>query len=144
MFFLPVHCVKLWRHILDTAVHDHESFLSYFVGPMSWVHRQMVTGVDPRVVLQRLVPDCSSIPDSIDDISLWKLVLQIISEPPRRKKLKDVNSLSDVVHLIQTCKKIMVLTGAGVSTSFVLFIRRMFILTAFALSSSGVCFMRYP
>lgn len=41
----------------------------------------------------------------------------MLSEPPRRKKLPNVNTLEDVVNLIRTCKNIVVLTGAGVSVS---------------------------
>ncbi|XP_041512438.1 NAD-dependent protein deacetylase sirtuin-1 isoform X2 [Microtus oregoni] len=38
-------------------------------------------------------------------------------EPPKRKKRKDVNTIEDAVKLLQECKKIIVLTGAGVSVS---------------------------
>ncbi|ELU15226.1 hypothetical protein CAPTEDRAFT_93016 [Capitella teleta] len=86
-------------------------------GPMRWVHQHMLQGTEPRILLQRLVPDCSDIPESFSNMALWKIILQIISEPPRRKKLPDVNSVTDVVELIKKSKKIMVLTGAGVSVS---------------------------
>lgn len=43
--------------------------------------------------------------------------MNLISEPPKRKKLPHVNNLEDVVSLVQRSKKIVVLTGAGVSTS---------------------------
>jgi len=39
------------------------------------------------------------------------------SDPPRRQKLKHVNTLSDVVRLIRNSTNIIVLTGAGVSVS---------------------------
>ena len=41
----------------------------------------------------------------------------MVAEPPRRKKLPDINTLSDVVELIRKSQKIIVLTGAGVSVS---------------------------
>lgn len=41
----------------------------------------------------------------------------MMSEPPRRQKLRHINTLSDVVRLIRNSKKIIVLTGAGVSVS---------------------------
>lgn len=41
----------------------------------------------------------------------------MMSEPPRRQKLRHINTLSDVVRLLCTSKKIIVLTGAGVSVS---------------------------
>lgn len=40
-----------------------------------------------------------------------------MSEPPRRQKLRHINTLSDVVRLIRNSKRIIVLTGAGVSVS---------------------------
>ena len=50
-------------------------------------------------------------------MTLWKIVLNMVAEPPRRKKLPNVNTLEDVVRLIWTSKRIIVLTGAGVSVS---------------------------
>ena len=41
----------------------------------------------------------------------------MVSEPPRRKKLPEVNTLADVVELIRKSQKIIILTGAGVSVS---------------------------
>ena len=50
-------------------------------------------------------------------LTLWKIILNMVCEPPRRKKLPDVNTLDQVVDLIRNSKKIIVLTGAGVSVS---------------------------
>ncbi|XP_044011128.1 NAD-dependent histone deacetylase sirtuin-1 isoform X2 [Aphidius gifuensis] len=83
----------------------------------SWVQKQMLTGADPRELLQHLLMDPTQIPDRVDDLTLWKLVLNIMSDPPRRQKLNHINTLTDVVRLIQNSKKIIVLTGAGVSVS---------------------------
>ncbi|XP_043272644.1 NAD-dependent protein deacetylase sirtuin-1 isoform X3 [Venturia canescens] len=77
----------------------------------------MLTGTNPRDLLQHLLMDPSQIPDQVDDISLWQLVHNIMSEPPRRQKLRHINTLTDVVRLIKSSKKIIVLTGAGVSVS---------------------------
>lgn len=41
----------------------------------------------------------------------------MMSEPPRRQKLKHINTLTDVVRLIRNSNRIIVLTGAGVSVS---------------------------
>ena len=57
-------------------------------------------------------------PSHIDDITLWKGVWELITEPKARKKLDSVNTLEDVVNLIQNSRKIIVLTGAGVSCIF--------------------------
>ena len=75
----------------------------------------MMSGVDPRTVLEHLIPGPVTIPDNIDEMSLWKAVIELLTEPPRREKLPDVNLLEDVINLILKCKNIIVLTGAGVN-----------------------------
>merc|ERR1711988_1063527 len=87
-------------------------------GPFSWVQRQMMSGTDPRELLKEILGDVDAvIPDHLDQITLWKIILNMVSEPPRRKKLANVNTLQDVVELIRNSKKIIILTGAGVSVS---------------------------
>lgn len=51
---------------------------------------------------------------------MWKFIFDLITDPQPREKLPDINTLSQVVDLLKTCKNILVLTGAGVS--FFLFI----------------------
>ena len=75
----------------------------------------MARGINPRVVLRDMVLDETEIPDDFDDATLWKIIASIVSEPPRRKRLENVSSFDDVVRLIKDSKKIIVLTGAGVS-----------------------------
>lgn len=41
----------------------------------------------------------------------------MLSEPPRRKRLPNINTIEHVVNLIKASKNIIVLTGAGVSVS---------------------------
>lgn len=84
---------------------------------MSWIQRQMLCGSDPHTLLMELVPSGTVIPDQLDKISLWRIIFNMLSEPPCREKLVNVNTLSDVVGLLQTCQNIIVLTGAGVSVS---------------------------
>ena len=86
-------------------------------GPFAWVQNQMMRGTDPRDLLKDMISADSVIPDHLDQITLWKIVLNMVAEPPRRKKLPDVNTLEDVARLIKSSKKIIVLTGAGVSVS---------------------------
>ncbi|XP_071439884.1 NAD-dependent protein deacetylase sirtuin-1 [Hetaerina americana] len=86
-------------------------------GPMGWVQRQMVMGADPRELLSQLVVDGSEIPHQFDDVTLWKIIVNILSEPPRREKLRHINSLTDVVRLLRGARNVIVLTGAGVSVS---------------------------
>lgn len=102
---------------------------------MGWVHRQMSVGADPRALLERLLPDGAVIPASLDRLTLWKVLISMLSEeePPRRTKLAHVNTLDDVVHLLRTCKRVLVLTGAGVS-SFPFF------LPPTSRAPAGICF----
>lgn len=86
-------------------------------GPMGWVQRQMSLGADPRALLERLLPEGALVPPSLDRLTLWRILVSVLSEdePPRRAKLPHVNTLDDVVHLLRSCRRILVLTGAGVS-----------------------------
>ena len=86
-------------------------------GPYSWVQRQMMSGADPREILKEMLSCDTEIPDHLDPLTLWKIILNMVSEPPRRKKLPEINTLTDVVELIRKSQKIVVLTGAGVSVS---------------------------
>lgn len=73
---------------------------------------------DPRTILSDLLPE-TAIPPDLDDMTLWQIVINI-SEPPKRKKRKDINTIDDVIRLLNDCKKILVLTGAGVCLQLVL------------------------
>lgn len=51
----------------------------------------------------------------MEELSLWRLAIEILSEPVPRQRLSEINTLDHVKHLLNTCKNIVVLTGAGVS-----------------------------
>ncbi|KAJ7419153.1 NAD-dependent protein deacetylase sirtuin-1 [Pitangus sulphuratus] len=82
------------------------------IGPYTFVQQHLMLGTDPRTILQDLLPETIP-PPELDDMTLWQIVINILSEPPKRKKRKDINTIDDAVKLLQECKKIMVLTGAG-------------------------------
>ncbi|XP_044276361.1 NAD-dependent protein deacetylase sirtuin-1 [Varanus komodoensis] len=86
------------------------------IGPYTFVQQHLMIGTDPRAILKDLLPETIP-PPELDDMTLWQIVINILSEPPKRKKRKDINSMEDAVKLLQECKKIIVLTGAGVSVS---------------------------
>ena len=88
------------------------------VGPMAWVHRHIEAGTDPRELLQKMVPSETVIPEDLDNMTLWRIILNLVAEPPRRKKLKHVNTMEDVISLLKSCSRVMVLTGAGVRLCF--------------------------
>ncbi|KAM6093376.1 NAD-dependent protein deacetylase sirtuin-1 isoform 2-T2 [Theristicus caerulescens] len=85
-------------------------------GPYTFVQQHLMLGTDPRTILKDLLPETIP-PPELDDMTLWQIVINILSEPPKRKKRKDINTIDDAVKLLQECKKVMVLTGAGVSVS---------------------------
>lgn len=80
----------------------------------------MSLGRDPRMLFKELISPDTLIPTDLDEMTLWGLLANFITEPPKRKKLNHINSIDDVVHLLKTSKKIMVLTGAGVRNIYFL------------------------
>uniref|UniRef100_A0A3P8WKX5 protein acetyllysine N-acetyltransferase n=1 Tax=Cynoglossus semilaevis TaxID=244447 RepID=A0A3P8WKX5_CYNSE len=84
------------------------------IGSYSFI-QQHIRETDPRTILRDLLPE-TVLPPDLDDMTLWQIIINI-SEPPKRKKRKDLNTLEDVVRLLQESKRILVLTGAGVSVS---------------------------
>lgn len=89
------------------------SLSSLNIGPYTFVQQHLMIGTDPRTILKDLLPETIP-PPELDDMTLWQIVINILSEPPKRKKRKDINTIEDAVKLLQECKKIIVLTGAGV------------------------------
>uniref|UniRef100_A0A8C1TXY8 protein acetyllysine N-acetyltransferase n=1 Tax=Cyprinus carpio TaxID=7962 RepID=A0A8C1TXY8_CYPCA len=85
------------------------------IGSYRFIQQHIMRGTDPRAILKDLLPE-TVLPADLDDMTLWQIIINI-SEPPKRKKRKDVNTLEDVVRLLKERKKILVLTGAGVSVS---------------------------
>ncbi|CAB1425078.1 unnamed protein product [Pleuronectes platessa] len=84
------------------------------IGSYSFI-QQHIRDTDPRTILKDLLPE-TVLPPDLDDMTLWQIIINI-SEPPKRKKRKDINTLEDVVRLLHESKRILVLTGAGVSVS---------------------------
>ncbi|KAF5900359.1 NAD-dependent protein deacetylase sirtuin-1, partial [Clarias magur] len=85
------------------------------IGSYHFIQQQIMRETDPRSILNELLPE-TTIPPDLDDMTLWQIVINI-SEPPKRKKRKEINTMDDVIRLLNDCKKILVLTGAGVSVS---------------------------
>lgn len=75
----------------------------------------MEEGISPRLLLSHLAPSFP-VPPGADDMMLWRLIVSMI-EPPKRKKLLQYNTIEDAIDLIKKSSKIMVLSGAGISTS---------------------------
>ncbi|XP_034040814.1 NAD-dependent protein deacetylase sirtuin-1 [Thalassophryne amazonica] len=84
------------------------------IGSYSFI-QQHIREADPRSILRDLLPE-TILPPDLDDMTMWQIIINI-SEPPKRRKRKDINTLEDVVRILHESKKILVLTGAGVSVS---------------------------
>lgn len=56
-------------------------------------------------------------PAGVSDRELWARISTLVTQPAARTRLPDINSIDHVIHLLSTCKNIIVLTGAGVSVS---------------------------
>ncbi|KAM9803912.1 LOW QUALITY PROTEIN: NAD-dependent protein deacetylase sirtuin-1 [Neosynchiropus ocellatus] len=106
------------EHINDDDRSSHASSSDWTpqpqIGSYSFI-QQHIRETDPRAILRELLPE-TVLPPDLDDMTLWQIIINI-SEPPKRKKRKDINTLEDVVRLLNESKRILVLTGAGVSVS---------------------------
>ncbi|KHN85535.1 NAD-dependent protein deacetylase sir-2.1 [Toxocara canis] len=74
-------------------------------------------GASPREVVESLLPNVA-LPEGISNEELCRIIQQIIhSDRPRRDKLLGYNTFDDAVELFRRSRRILVLTGAGVSVS---------------------------
>jgi hypothetical protein len=92
-------------------------------GLMDWVEQSRRSGVPAMTVLQRLVNDYSQV--SVNSKLLWRVAFNLsahiqqslVRASVRRQKLPHINTLDDVCSLVQRSKRIVVLTGAGISVA---------------------------
>lgn len=61
----------------------------------------MAKGINPREILPDLGVENDQIPEYVDDVTIWKIIINMLAEPPRRNKLRHVNTLDDVVRLLK-------------------------------------------
>lgn len=70
-----------------------------------------------REIIVKLFPGVR-FPSDIDEMTLWSIIFDFWNDVGRRRnKLQQYNTLEDAVNLIKKSKKIIVLSGAGISTS---------------------------
>lgn len=77
-------------------------------------------------------------PPNLDKTTLWKIIIDILTEPSPRQKLDHFNTLDDVVELLKGSKNIVVLTGAGVC-SFSLCKSTLLVLVLYIFFNSYTC-----
>ncbi|XP_014251886.1 NAD-dependent protein deacetylase sirtuin-1-like isoform X2 [Cimex lectularius] len=97
-------------------IRDHLKYVQNAVGVICWIENQRSNGANPEAVITHLTGKDLTLPDPVSDLFLWNIINDNL-EPPKRKRLHDVTTVNDVVHLINKCSNIIVLTGAGVSVS---------------------------
>ena len=74
-------------------------------------------GASPREMLRALLPN-SMLPDDMSEEDICRIIHQFIAaDRPRREKLVEYNTFKDAIELFRRSKRILVLTGAGVSVS---------------------------
>lgn len=71
--------------------------------------------LSPKLLLRHYAP-WMHLPADADDKTLWRMFFSIM-EPPKRSKLPQYNTLQDAIELIRSSRNIVVLSGAGISTS---------------------------
>lgn len=82
---------------------------------IKWVQMQMDKGTSPKDIIRQLTGE--EVPDEVDDIAALRFIVRLLSESTVRSKLPNINTIDDVISLINSSAKIIVLTGAGVSVS---------------------------
>ena len=106
------HCVTSNSDPFDQCQHSLP-----MVNPVAWVQKQIEKGVHPMSVLASIMPPNVVLPDGLSNITLWSIVIEILSDTPKRVKLPHINTLHDVTILLKSCTNIIVVSGAGISVS---------------------------
>jgi len=87
-------------------------------GELAWLARARSRGINPRDIISDLMQGGdTAMLESMDDGTIWMILFKMFAQPPKRQKLKDFNSIEDLVRHIKEARRILVLTGAGVSVS---------------------------
>lgn len=89
------------------------------LGPADFVRRYIDSGI---ITARKLLTAFGARPPAflhgLPDEECYDLLLCAMTrEMAKRPKLRCFNTVDDAVHLLKTCKNIIILTGAGISTS---------------------------
>ncbi|KAI6215686.1 hypothetical protein M3Y94_00413600 [Aphelenchoides besseyi] len=87
------------------------------VSGVSIVQQMLGKGLTPRQMLQTIVgPECP-IPDNMPEHAALRYFIQIATERRHRDRLPQFNDFVHAVQLFKEAKRILIITGAGVSVS---------------------------
>ncbi|CAJ0933087.1 unnamed protein product, partial [Mesorhabditis belari] len=84
---------------------------------LSQADEMLKSDFSPLEVLRTLFPNLPTPPDSYSDGTILSILSELLDQPPKRKKLPQYNTFADAVELFRNSKRILILTGAGVSVS---------------------------
>ncbi|XP_059610568.1 NAD-dependent histone deacetylase sirtuin-1 [Phlebotomus argentipes] len=104
----------------DSQISSISDILQLAIDPASrsWIQSQLLSGASPRAILGGLLgSDSAALPDGLCSMSLWYIISFLSQSSVKRPKLSHINTVTDVVRLMRQSKRVIVLTGAGVSVS---------------------------
>ncbi|CAI4231978.1 unnamed protein product [Auanema sp. JU1783] len=81
------------------------------------VENMLQKGVSLQNILRTVCPGLQEPVEGWSDDTVANILSDILDQPPRRTKLPQYNTMNDAIELFRTKKRILVLTGAGVSVS---------------------------
>lgn len=88
---------------------------------LEWLERQRSIGSNPKTILREFFNIPQHIIDSLDesDNKIWMIIHRLLNRryrPPPKPRIP-IKTIEEVVAALKRAKNILVLTGAGVSTS---------------------------
>uniref|UniRef100_A0A1I7XJP8 NAD-dependent protein deacetylase sir-2.1 n=1 Tax=Heterorhabditis bacteriophora TaxID=37862 RepID=A0A1I7XJP8_HETBA len=81
------------------------------------VEAMLSQGATPVDIIKSLFPTLKEPPEGWSDTMVMSVLAELIDQPPRRNKLPNYNTFEDAIELFRSSKRILILTGAGVSVS---------------------------
>ncbi|KAF8370695.1 sir-2.1 [Pristionchus pacificus] len=102
----------------SSSRHGSEKWMPQDDNSRKAMHAMMMynNGFQPKKILSVLFPHVETNPFLSESAAL-KLIRDIVDKPPKRIKLINYNTFQDAVELFRKSKRILMLTGAGVSVS---------------------------
>ncbi|CAD5218918.1 unnamed protein product [Bursaphelenchus okinawaensis] len=82
-----------------------------------FINEMMARGLSPYQILQSLAPEGCTVPTDLPASVLFRLLFELLDEKMFRSRLPQYHDFSQAVQLFKDAKKIMIITGAGVSVS---------------------------
>ncbi|GMR47502.1 hypothetical protein PMAYCL1PPCAC_17697, partial [Pristionchus mayeri] len=104
----------------SSSPHGSEKWMPQDDNSRKAMHAMMMyrSGFRPKKILSVLFPNVeSSSSPFLSEAAALKIISDLVDRPPKRIKLRQYNTFQDAVELFKKSKRILMLTGAGVSVS---------------------------